>query len=130
MKISPPSSVADSFASMLEDGNRDFNLQDGSRVAVVGGGPAGSFFSWFLLKMARAVDLAVRAHEALGRTPELTIVRGGTDGSRLKELGLPTPNLSSGQHNIHSPLEWASLDEMMAASEVGIEIVKLWANEK
>mgnify|MGYP001812356147 CR=1 FL=1 len=59
MKISPPSSVADSFASMLEDGNRDFNLQDGSRVAVVGGGPAGSFFSWFLLKMARAVDLDV-----------------------------------------------------------------------
>jgi flavin-dependent dehydrogenase len=59
MKLSPPPSVADSFASMVEDGNRDFNLQDGSRVAVVGGGPSGSFFSYFLLKMARAIDLDV-----------------------------------------------------------------------
>jgi len=59
MKLSPPTSVADSFASMVEDRNRDFNLQDGSRVAVVGGGPAGSFFSYFLLKMANAIDLQI-----------------------------------------------------------------------
>ena len=71
----------------------------------------------------------MKAHEVLGRTPEMTIVRGGTDGSRLTELGLPTPNLSSGQHNIHSPLEWACLDEMYAACEVGVEIVKLWSAE-
>lgn len=57
MKLSSPTSVADSFASMVEDKDRDFNLKDGSRVAVVGGGPAGSFFSFFLLKMARAIDL-------------------------------------------------------------------------
>ena len=60
MKLSAPTSVADSFASMVEDGNRDFNLQDGSRVAVVGGGPAGSFFSYFLLDMARAIDLDIQ----------------------------------------------------------------------
>ena len=78
----------------------------------------------------RAVTLAVKAHENLGRSAEQTIIRGGTDGSRLTELGLPTPNLSSGQHNIHSPLEWACLDEMLAACEVGVEIVKLWAAEK
>ena len=78
-------------------------------------------------KEPRAVQFAVAAHEALGRKPKLTIVRGGTDGSRLTELGLPTPNLSSGQHNIHSPLEWACLDEMVAACEVGVEIVKKWA---
>ena len=76
----------------------------------------------------RAVALAVAAHEALGRKPELTIIRGGTDGSQLTEKGLPTPNLSSGQHNIHSPLEWACLDEMVAACEVGVELVKQWAN--
>jgi tripeptide aminopeptidase len=80
-----------------------------------------------LVNEPRAVDYAVAAHEALGRSYERTIVRGGTDGSRLTELGLPTPNLSSGQHNIHSPLEWACLDEMVAAVEVGIEIVKKWA---
>ena len=59
MQLSPPTSVADSFASMVEDPNRDFNLQDGSRIAVVGGGPAGSFFAYFLLKMAQAIDLDV-----------------------------------------------------------------------
>jgi tripeptide aminopeptidase len=79
-----------------------------------------------LLREPRAVAYAVEAHQRLGRTPELTIVRGGTDGSQFTEKGLPTPNLSSGQHNIHSPLEWASLDEMVAACEVGIEIVRRW----
>jgi flavin-dependent dehydrogenase len=59
MKLAPPSSVADSFTSIVEDTNKDFNLQDGSRVAVVGGGPAGSFFSYFLLKMARAIDVEI-----------------------------------------------------------------------
>ena len=83
-----------------------------------------------LVTEPRAAALAVAAHENLGRTAEQTIIRGGTDGSRLTELGLPTPNLSSGQHNIHSPLEWACLDEMMAACEVGIEIVKLWGKEE
>jgi tripeptide aminopeptidase len=83
-----------------------------------------------LVNEPRAVALAMKAHEVLGRIPEMTIVRGGTDGSRLTELGLPTPNLSSGQHNIHSPLEWACLDEMYAACEVGVEIVKLWSAEK
>jgi tripeptide aminopeptidase len=80
-----------------------------------------------LAREPRAVQYAVEAHQRLGRTPKLEIVRGGTDGSRLTELGLPTPNLSSGQHNIHSPLEWACLDEMIAASQVGIEIVRRWA---
>ena len=83
-----------------------------------------------LAKEPRAVNYAIEAHQALGREFETTIVRGGTDGSRLTELGLPTPNLSSGQHNIHSPLEWACLDEMVAAAEVGIEIVKRWAQDK
>lgn len=80
-----------------------------------------------LTKEPRAVQYAVDAHEALNLPYEKTIVRGGTDGSRLTELGLPTPNLSSGQHNIHSPLEWACLDEMLVAVNVGVEIVKRWA---
>ena len=50
-----------------------------------------------------------------GLEPKLTIVRGGTDGSRLTELGLPTPNLSTGEHNLHSPLEWTCLEEMATA---------------
>lgn len=82
-----------------------------------------------LAREPRAVGFAVEAHQRLGRTPRLEIIRGGTDGSQFTEQGLPTPNLSSGQHNIHSPLEWASLDEMLAAVEVGLEIVKRWGEE-
>ena len=83
-----------------------------------------------LVAEPRAIGIAAKAHQQLGREAELTIVRGGTDGSRLTELGLPTPNLSSGPHNIHSVLEWACLDEMVEACEVGVEIVKLWGKEK
>jgi tripeptide aminopeptidase len=80
-----------------------------------------------LKREPRAVDFAKQALERLGRKPKLTIVRGGTDGSRLTELGLPTPNLSTGQHNPHSPLEWACLEEMQQATEMLVEIVRLWA---
>lgn len=77
----------------------------------------------------RAVSFAQKAHERLGRSPELASIRGGTDGSRFTELGLPTPNLSSGQHNPHSPLEWACLDEMVAAVEVVVELAQVWTSE-
>jgi len=59
MRLSSQASVADSFSSLVVDEGSDFTLTDGSRVAVVGGGPAGSFFSYFLLKMAEAIDLDV-----------------------------------------------------------------------
>ena len=80
-----------------------------------------------LAKEPRAVEFAVAAHERLGRTPSLEIIRGGTDGSRLTALGLPTPNLSSGQHNLHSRLEWACLDEMEQAVQVLVELAAVWA---
>jgi flavin-dependent dehydrogenase len=59
MKISQQPSVADSFSAFVEDEEENLSLQDGSRVAVVGGGPAGSFFSFFLLKMAEAINLDI-----------------------------------------------------------------------
>jgi flavin-dependent dehydrogenase len=59
MLHSTQKSVADSFSDFVEGVDRDFTLRDGSRVAVVGGGPAGSFFSYFLLKMAQAIDLEI-----------------------------------------------------------------------
>jgi len=57
MGLSSHASVADSFAKLAVEEEKEFGLQDGSRIAVVGGGPAGSFFSYFLLKMAQAIDL-------------------------------------------------------------------------
>ncbi|MAT16106.1 MAG: peptidase T [Planctomyces sp.] len=82
-----------------------------------------------LAKEPRALEKAVSALEALGQNPELSIIRGGTDGSVLTAKGLPTPNLSSGQHNPHSPLEWASLEEMEEAVEVVVQLAKLWGTE-
>jgi tripeptide aminopeptidase len=78
-------------------------------------------------KEPRAVPLAEEAMRRAGLTPRQTIVRGGTDGSRLTELGLPTPNLSTGEHNLHSPLEWTCLEEMGLAVKVLIELAQVWA---
>jgi tripeptide aminopeptidase len=77
----------------------------------------------------RAMQFAIRAHELLNITPKLEKIRGGTDGSQLTAQGLPTPNLSSGQHNIHSPLEFACLEEMAEAYEIGLQLVRLWSQE-
>jgi tripeptide aminopeptidase len=82
-----------------------------------------------LLREPRAVAYAEEALQRLGRTGKRTIVRGGTDGSRLTELGLPTPNLSCGGHNPHSPLEWACLDEMVESVEWLVALAEVWGKE-
>lgn len=79
-----------------------------------------------LQQNSHIVEFAEQAHRRLGRDSRRQIIRGGTDGSQLTEMGLPTPNLSSGQHNPHSPLEWACLNEMEAAVEVLVELVQVW----
>jgi tripeptide aminopeptidase len=79
-----------------------------------------------LAKEPRALALAQEAMRRAGLKPKLTIVRGGTDGSRLTELGLPTPNLSTGEHNPHSPLEWTCLEEMESAVAVLLQLAKVW----
>ncbi len=81
-----------------------------------------------LAQEPRAVSFAQEAYRRLKRECKLTIVRGGTDGSQLTERGLPTPNLSTGEHNPHSPLEWTCLEEMTAAVEHLVELVKVWAD--
>ena len=83
-----------------------------------------------LAREPRAVAFAVQAWKRLGREPRLTIIRGGTDGSLLTEHGLPTPNLSTGEHNPHSPLEWTCLEEMVQAVEMLVELVQVWAEGK
>ena len=83
-----------------------------------------------LAKEPRAVKYAELAHRRLGREAELTVIRGGTDGSQLTQRGLPTPNLSTGQHNPHSPLEWAGLEEMQTAVDVLVQLAILWGQER
>lgn len=79
-----------------------------------------------LPKEPRAVEFAKQAHDQLNLEYRLSSIRGGTDGSMLTEKGLPTPNLSSGQHTQHSPLEWACLDEMIQQGQVLIQTAVIW----
>jgi len=59
-----------------------------------------------------------KKHAAGRLEPQRTIVRGGTDAHDSLSSGLPTPNLSTGEHNIHSPLEWTCVEEMATAVQV------------
>ena len=56
-----------------------------------------------------------------------SLIRGGTDGARLSEMGLPTPNIFTGGQNYHSLREWASVQDMAAAAATVVELVRVWA---
>jgi tripeptide aminopeptidase len=71
------------------------------------------------------VERARAAIRRAGLTPIEKPIRGGTDGSRLSFMGLPTPNLFTGEHNFHSRLEWTSRQDLEAAVAVVIEIARL-----
>jgi tripeptide aminopeptidase len=73
-----------------------------------------------------AAEQAVRAE---GIEPIRNPIRGGTDGSLLSEMGLPTPNLFTGGHEYHSPREWASVQDMAAAAATVIRLVGVWAGQ-
>lgn len=79
-------------------------------------------------RFPHVVNFAMLAHEQLGKTPHLGSIRGGTDGALFSAMGLPTPNLSVGQHNIHSVLEFASLNQIQYAVEHAIRLLELWAD--
>jgi tripeptide aminopeptidase len=83
-----------------------------------------------LRKEPRAANLAAEAIKKAGLEPKWQSIRGGTDGARLSEMGLPTPNLSVGMHNFHGPLEFACLEQMQSAVKVLIELAKLWGKQK
>lgn len=78
----------------------------------------------------RAVAKAEESMRKVGLEPQLEIIRGGTDGSLLTEQGLPTPNLSTGEHNPHSPLEWTSLEELQSAVDVLVALAECWSMER
>ena len=75
------------------------------------------------------VERAREAMRRLGITPIERPIRGGTDGSRLSFLGLPTPNLFAGEHNFHSRLEWVSAQDMDKAVQVIVELCRVWGEK-
>jgi tripeptide aminopeptidase len=74
-------------------------------------------------QVVAAAEEAIRAE---GIEPVRTPIRGGTDGSVLSEMGLPTPNLFTGGHEYHSVREWASVQEMAAAAATIVRLAEVW----
>jgi tripeptide aminopeptidase len=72
------------------------------------------------------VENAIEAVRRAGLNPRIEPIRGGTDGSRLSFMGLPTPNIFAGEHNFHSRFEWISTHDMHKAVEVIIELCRVW----
>lgn len=69
---------------------------------------------------------AVEAYKRVGLNPKITNIRGGTDGARLSYLGMPCPNIFTGEMAIHSKQEYVSVQDMQKAVDVCIELVKIW----
>jgi tripeptide aminopeptidase len=78
-------------------------------------------------EIVAAAEAAIRR---AGVEPVHSIIRGGTDGARLTERGLPTPNLFTGGQDYHSLREWASVQDMAAAAATAVELVRLWGETR
>lgn len=79
---------------------------------------------YWLEKDMTPVDLARNACRDIGIEPVSVPIRGGTDGSRLTEMGVPCPNIFTGMQNIHGPLEWISVQDMGAAVKMALRIAE------
>ena len=80
----------------------------------------------YLDRVPQVTGAAEAAIEAEGLEPRRTLIRGGTDGSRLSEMGLPTPNLFTGGHEYHSVREWASLHDMASSAATIVRLAEVW----
>jgi tripeptide aminopeptidase len=84
----------------------------------------------YLAAFPGVVEAAEAALRAEGIEPVRTPIRGGTDGSRLSQMGLPTPNIFTGGHEYHSVREWASVQEMAAAAATVVRLAEVWARRR
>ena len=80
-------------------------------------------------KDARALSLAHAAAESIGIRLEERLVRGGTDGARLSELGIPTPNVFNGGHNFHSRFEWNTVQGLELSLRYVKALVRVWGRD-
>ncbi len=71
-------------------------------------------------------EFALEALRRLGIKPIQSAIRGGTDGSRLSYMGLPTPNLFAGGHNFHAITEYVAVQDMEAATKMIVTLIQVW----
>ncbi len=82
-----------------------------------------------LVKDARVLDCLWEATKRAGMEPRWVPIRGGTDGSRLTEKGLPTPNIFTGGQNYHGPTEWLSVWGMEKSVETVVQLAQMWVRK-
>jgi len=80
-------------------------------------------------KDLRTVTLAHRAADSMGIQLEERVIRGGTDGARLSELGIPTPNIFNGGHDYHSKFEWNTVQNLSSSLDYLKHLVYQWGEE-
>jgi tripeptide aminopeptidase len=81
----------------------------------------------YLDSVPDVVQAAAEAIQAEGITVIREPIRGGTDGSQLSEMGLPTPNIFNGGHEYHSPREWVSVQDMAASAATLVRLAGIWS---
>ena len=80
--------------------------------------------------LERHPEIVSNLEEAIRRVglePKRTAIRGGTDGSALTEMGLPTANVFTGGHDAHSEREWICIEDMGLAAATLVELARVWA---
>jgi tripeptide aminopeptidase len=82
-----------------------------------------------LERYPRVTEALWEATKRAGFGPKWVPIRGGTDGSRLTEKGLPTPNVFTGGQNYHGPMEWLSVEGMNKSVETILHLLQIWAEE-
>jgi len=82
-----------------------------------------------LVKDTRVLDCLWEAAKRAGLEPQWVPIRGGTDGSRLTEKGLPTPNIFTGGQNYHGPTEWLSVWGMEKSVETVVQLAQMWVQK-
>ena len=107
--------IADSVVKEFTGATMDFEIQESYRN-----------MRYKLDEDPKVVEFALEAVKRTGLEPHLSIIRGGTDGSRLSYEGLLTPNIFTGGHNFHSKLEWVSIQDMEKTVETIINLVQVW----
>lgn len=84
---------------------------------------------YFLKEYPEVLNVLEEATKRAGFSPKWIPIRGGTDGSRLTEMGLPTPNLFTGGRNFHSVMEFLDVEEHERTTQTIVELIKLWAEK-
>lgn len=84
---------------------------------------------YFLKDAPEVLETLEAAVRNVGIEPRWIPIRGGTDGSRLTEMGLPTPNIFTGGRNFHSTREWLDVEDLEKATETLVELIRLWAEK-